>query len=91
MNSAADIVARLADLHAQATVERSHYYVGACVRDAMAEIARLRAEVERLGGDHGRALSLIGRIEMMRPGTCAEARAHDAAGPRAGAGERRDG
>ena len=52
------------------------------------EIARLRAEVERLSRDHDRALVLIGQIEFMRPGTCAEARAHDAA--RDGEGEGQD-
>lgn len=43
-----DILARLADLHKQATVERSHHYTGACIRDAMAEITRLRAALTRL-------------------------------------------
>lgn len=38
-----DIIGRLADLHKQATVERSHYYTGKCIRDAIAEIQRLRA------------------------------------------------
>jgi hypothetical protein len=41
-----DILDRLADLHKQATVERSHYYVGKCVRDAIAEIQRLRSAIE---------------------------------------------
>lgn len=41
-----DIVDRLADLHKQAMVERSHYYVGKCVRDAIAEIQRLRSIIE---------------------------------------------
>ena len=30
-----DILDRLRDLHKQATVERSHYYVGSCVSDAI--------------------------------------------------------
>ncbi len=47
----ADILARLADLHVQATVERSHYYTGALIRDAMAEIARLRALLAAAGVD----------------------------------------
>lgn len=42
----ADILDRLADLHKQATVERSHYYVGKCARDAIAEIQRLRSIIE---------------------------------------------
>jgi cytidine deaminase len=37
-----DILDRLRDLYKQATVERSHFYVGCCVKDAMAEIERLR-------------------------------------------------
>lgn len=43
-----DIVSRLESLHRQATEERSHYYVGKCCRDAIAELARLRAEVQAL-------------------------------------------
>lgn len=38
-----DITDRLRDLHKQATQERSHHYTGACIRDALAEIKRLRA------------------------------------------------
>jgi hypothetical protein len=37
-----DIVDRLEDLLKQATVERSHYYVGRCAKDAIAEIKQLR-------------------------------------------------
>jgi hypothetical protein len=33
-----DILVRLRDLHRQATQERSHYYVGRCVSDAINEI-----------------------------------------------------
>lgn len=40
--SAPDIVERLVDLHKQATVERSHYYVGATVKAASIEILQLR-------------------------------------------------
>ena len=42
-----DILDRLEDLHQQATIERSHYYVGKCVKDAMEEIRRLRRELDR--------------------------------------------
>lgn len=38
-----DIIAKLEDLHKQATTERSHYYVAACCRDAIAEVKLLRA------------------------------------------------
>lgn len=41
-----DIIDRLHDLHKQATDERSHYYVGKCVRDAISEIQRLRSIIE---------------------------------------------
>lgn len=37
-----DILYMLEDLHKQATITRSHFYVGKCVRDAIAEIKRLR-------------------------------------------------
>jgi hypothetical protein len=40
-----DILERLADLHHQATTEKSHYYVGVCVREAMTEIMRLRETI----------------------------------------------
>lgn len=42
VNVEPDILYLLEDLHKQATVERSHFYVGKCVRDAIAEIKRLR-------------------------------------------------
>jgi hypothetical protein len=41
-----DILVRLRDLYKQATVERSHYYVGKCAADAIEEIKMLR---RRLG------------------------------------------
>ncbi len=43
-----DILYKLADLHKQATEERSHYYVGSCVREAIAEIVWLRNETDAL-------------------------------------------
>lgn len=39
-----DLMERLHDLHKQATVERSHYYVGKCVADAIHRIEELEAE-----------------------------------------------
>jgi len=39
-----DLVKRLHDLHKQATVERSHHYVGKCVADAIDRIEELEAE-----------------------------------------------
>jgi len=40
-----DILEKLADLHHQATEEKSHYYVGACIREAMSEIMKLREKI----------------------------------------------
>lgn len=37
-----DIVEKLHDLHKQATVERSHFYVGSCVTEAIQEIEAMR-------------------------------------------------
>lgn len=37
-----DIIAKLEDLHKQATTERSHYHVASVVTEAIAEIKRLR-------------------------------------------------
>ena len=46
-----DILDKLADLHLQATTEKSHYYVAKCCKDAMSEIygtrLLLQAETER--------------------------------------------
>jgi hypothetical protein len=40
-----DILDPLRDLHKQATVERSHYYTGRCISDAINEITALRKQV----------------------------------------------
>ncbi len=37
-----DLLEKIADLHVQATTERSHYYVGSILRECSAEIMRLR-------------------------------------------------
>ena len=39
-----DLVKRLHSLHKQATVERSHFYVGSCAKDAMHRIEELEAK-----------------------------------------------
>ena len=56
-----DLVKRLQSLHKQATVERSHFYVGSCAKDAMHRIeeleAKLKAKEKRflaLAGDKGK-------------------------------------
>jgi hypothetical protein len=40
-----DILVRLRDLHKQATLERSHYYTGRCIADAINEITELRKKL----------------------------------------------
>jgi hypothetical protein len=40
-----DILVRLRDLYGQATEDRSHYYVGRCVSDAINEITELRKKL----------------------------------------------
>ena len=40
-----DLVMRLYSLHKQATVERSHFYVGRCVADAIDRIEELEAKL----------------------------------------------
>jgi hypothetical protein len=50
-----NIVERLRDLHKQATVERSHYYVGNCALDAADHIEALEVALRRIvnGGTMG--------------------------------------
>ena len=43
-----DLLKRLCSLHKQATVERSHFYVGSCAKDAMHRIEELEAQNKRL-------------------------------------------
>ena len=42
-----DLVKRLQSLHRQATVERSHFYVGSCAEDAMHRIEELKAKLAK--------------------------------------------
>jgi septal ring factor EnvC (AmiA/AmiB activator) len=42
------LLVKLLDLHKQATKERSHYYVGACVKASIKEIDSLMRENEAL-------------------------------------------
>ena len=39
------LMKRLCSLHKQATVERSHFYVGSCAKDAMHRIEELEAKL----------------------------------------------
>ncbi len=50
-NPSQDILTRLADLHKQATIERSHFYVGAVVIDAIGEIIKLQFENQVMRND----------------------------------------
>jgi hypothetical protein len=47
----ADIISRLEDLYIQATRERSHYYTGIIIKEALMEIIKLREEVLDLQTD----------------------------------------
>lgn len=54
-----DILEKLADLRVQATKERSHHYVGSCVREAMTEIQQLRAAIAQIRIEQGYAIETI--------------------------------
>lgn len=43
-----DILDKLIDLHHQATKEKSHYYSGKCIKDAIEEIVRLRTIIREM-------------------------------------------
>ena len=43
-----DLMKRLCSLHKQATVERSHFYVGSCAKDAMHRIDDLEAKLVKV-------------------------------------------
>jgi hypothetical protein len=57
-----DIVERLDDLIKQATIERSHFYVAKCAKDAKAEIARLREGRDTMGNLWAAAKAEIERL-----------------------------
>jgi hypothetical protein len=46
-----DLVKRLHSLHKQATVERSHFYVGGCAKDAIHRIEELEAKLATRGSE----------------------------------------
>lgn len=46
-----DILEQLVNLHKQATVERSHFYVASVVTSAAVEILRLRSRLARIEHD----------------------------------------
>jgi hypothetical protein len=52
MTDEPDILKKLIDLHKQATVERSHYYTGSVIREALDEIVRLRDALAAKEGDN---------------------------------------
>lgn len=43
-----DVLWKLADLYKQATVERSHYYTGRVILEAITEIVSLRTSADNL-------------------------------------------
>ena len=57
---------RLHSLHKQATVERSHFYVGSCVKDAMHRIEELEANQVRPSRmlDAGKLESTVGQMTV---------------------------
>ena len=54
-----DILEKLKDLHKQAVEERSHYYTGSCVLQAITEIAALEARVCELEAENARLQALF--------------------------------
>ena len=61
------LIERLRDLHKQATVERSHYYVGKCALDAADRIETLEAALRKIieeGGFRDSAASKIARAAL---------------------------
>jgi len=66
---------KLADLHKQATEERSHYYTGSVIKEAADTIARLEAELSATELDRdmwkqssGLKLEVIKRLEAENAG-----------------------
>ena len=64
-----DLVKRLHSLHKQATVERSHFYVGWCAKDAIDRIEELEA---KLAAERGRIADLERRLKLWVPQNIAE-------------------
>jgi hypothetical protein len=58
-----DIIEKLKDLHFQATMERSHYYTGSCLREAIQEIERLRSLLDEAREALSNALNNVCRDE----------------------------
>jgi hypothetical protein len=62
----AGILSKLADLHKQATTERSHYYVASVVREAITAINRLQEMLNHFGRlaeqDHNHLTAEIDRL-----------------------------
>lgn len=60
-----DVLHKLVDLHKQATLERSHNYVGSVVIDAIGEITRLRFENSVMRAD---LAEIRGRVRPAQEG-----------------------
>lgn len=71
MSETADILERIADLHKQATTERSHYYTAATLQACAAEIMRLRHLLAKCAehaedGQNGSASYALDRLAQIR-------------------------
>lgn len=62
-----NIIAKLEDLLKQATVDRSHFYVGSCCREAIAELKRRDEEIASLRKDAERYRWLRNEISVGVP------------------------
>jgi DNA repair ATPase RecN len=57
------LMEKLVDLHRQATVERSHYYTGKVIKEAIDEIERQRATIRGHAADVITLGQMVGKLE----------------------------
>ena len=62
-----DLLKRLCSLHKQATVERSHFYVGSCAKDAMHRIEELEAKLAKAEKMLEREIRRVQKIRLDLP------------------------
>ena len=72
-----DILDKLKDLLLQATTERSHFYVAGSCKAAIAEIERLRLEIEELRAAFSAASRGMSHKEVFDLITAAKKYVHD--------------
>lgn len=58
-----DVLDRLSDLHRQATQERSHYYTGNVIREAIMAIVELRADLAATEKQRDEAIELAEEMD----------------------------